>query len=153
MFTQLSFSYLAKKGYQLFPKILFVLVCCLVSISPQEVQGQITIEIEDWGCYSFQDQTQELNLHQNVLGQSKPYGFTQAEIYPNPFQSRLTIAIPSDEELTYLELLNEEGNSVWEQNVYGTPNQFTIRTLEAGTYYMNLYISGVEYTEALIHQP
>lgn len=137
-----------------FSKIAFLFLLVFAGFGAPQVQGQIVIVIEDDIFASNSE-----NSQQESMLDSKPninwqvYHCSQIDIFPNPFDSQLNIKVSEQENLNHLELVNENGAVVWEQNIYSVPDKFIIQSLEPGTYYLHLAISGGNYTETLIYQP
>ena len=135
-----------------FSKIAFMFLVLFVGFASQEVKGQIVVVIEDVNLFT----SHSLNLNVSEEDKSekafKIELINQIEVYPNPFSSKLTIGVSEDDGLNYLSLTNENGVAVWEQNVYSTPSNFLIESLEPGTYYLTLSLSGGSYTETVIYE-
>lgn len=153
MFTQI----LSTKGLRElcpdFSKIAFVLMLFFVGFAAPQVQGQTVISIVDIEGFSSESSMSTTQIEKKHQEKVQVSSFTQLDIFPNPFNTELTIKVSEEEGLNYLELLNENGAVVWENNVYSIPNKFFIESLNPGTYYLKLSLSGGTHTETLVYEP
>ena len=122
-----------------------------VAFASQEVNGQIIVELEELDAAS--NSSSEKSFHLVKIEKISSDGSTTANVFPNPFSYHLTVQVSNNEGLEYMELLDENGIQVWERNVYSVPDKYIIESLDPGTYYLNLSMSGGTVTETLFYSP
>ncbi|MEM6807572.1 MAG: T9SS type A sorting domain-containing protein [Bacteroidota bacterium] len=135
-----------------FSKIAFIFFVLFAGFASQEVKGQVIVVIEDVNLFESHASNLKVCEEDRSEGTLKIKLNNQIEVYPNPFNSKLTIGLTEDDGLSYLSLTDENGIAVWEQNVYSIPSNFMIASLEPGTYYLTLSLSGGSYTETVVYE-
>ena len=151
MLTQ-TFSY---KGLgelcPIFSKMAFMFLLLFVAFASQEVNGQVVVVIEELDAAS--NSSAKTNVKLEKIKNISSSSTVEFNVFPNPFSYQLTIQASGEEELDYMELVDENGFQVWEQNIYALPDKFLIESLTPGTYILNLSTAGGIVSETLIYSP
>jgi len=151
MLTQ-TFSY---KGLgelcPIFSKMAFMFLLLFVAFASQEVNGQVVVVVEELDAAS--NSSSSANIQLEKIEVKPPKSLMDLNVFPNPFSYQLTIQVSVYEGLEYIELQNENGQTVWDQNVFSLPDKYLIEVLEAGTYFLNLTLSSGTVTETVIYSP
>jgi len=136
-----------------FSKIAFVFLMVIVGFAAPKVQGQVVVIVVDIEGFSSESTTTESGILSDNFTRISLTTSSQIDIYPNPFNTELTIKASEEEGLNYLELKDENGTIIWERNVFSIPDKYMIESLNPGTYYLSLSLSGGTHTETIVYQP